>query len=233
MEKETILKSSFLGFNKKDVMNYVERLQQENLSLKAKVAELETKLQNGDYVEVAAAPSDTVELPKDELLAALAAEFAPGEGEGFVSVFDAEPSVLEQAKAEVPEAPAAVDDEAAKLEKLKAFAARENLPLLDDDAFVKEKMKFVELEQTLKNRISNLTQQYSALADVTAKVKAAEPAADLVTDDWDAAPMQKPSYVGKPITVEDLSEPEDLPEPAPAIPEAPAKGFRIKVKVND
>ncbi len=51
MDKDIILKTSFRGFNKKAVMDYIEELQKENLALKARVAELEEMILQ-DEVEV-------------------------------------------------------------------------------------------------------------------------------------------------------------------------------------
>lgn len=51
MDKDIILKTSFRGFNKKAVMDYIEDLQKENLALKARVAELEEMILQ-DEVEV-------------------------------------------------------------------------------------------------------------------------------------------------------------------------------------
>ncbi len=51
MDQDIILKTSFRGFNKKAVMDYIEDLQKENLALKARVAELEEMILQ-DEVEV-------------------------------------------------------------------------------------------------------------------------------------------------------------------------------------
>ncbi len=51
MDKDIILKTSFRGFNKKAVMDYIEELQKENLALKTRVAELEEMILQ-DEVEV-------------------------------------------------------------------------------------------------------------------------------------------------------------------------------------
>ncbi len=57
MDKDIILKTSFRGFNKKAVMDYIEELQKENLALKARVAELEEMILQ-DEVEVKEVPSE-------------------------------------------------------------------------------------------------------------------------------------------------------------------------------
>lgn len=57
MDKDIILKTSFRGFNKKAVMDYIEDLQKENLALKARVAELEEMILQ-DEVEVKEVPSE-------------------------------------------------------------------------------------------------------------------------------------------------------------------------------
>lgn len=57
MDQDIILKTSFRGFNKKAVMDYIEELQKENLALKARVAELEEMILQ-DEVEVKEVPSE-------------------------------------------------------------------------------------------------------------------------------------------------------------------------------
>ncbi len=59
MNQDIILKTSFRGFNKKAVMDYIEDLQKENLALKARVAELEEMILQ-DEVEVKETTADTV-----------------------------------------------------------------------------------------------------------------------------------------------------------------------------
>ena len=52
MEKDLLIKTTFRGFDKKTVMDYIEKLQQENVDLKAKVVALEQEV---DEVKTAAA----------------------------------------------------------------------------------------------------------------------------------------------------------------------------------
>lgn len=53
MEKDIFIKTTFRGFDKKAVMDYIEQMQQENVDLKAKVTELEQALASSKEEAVA------------------------------------------------------------------------------------------------------------------------------------------------------------------------------------
>lgn len=65
MDKDIILKTSFRGFNKKAVMDYIEELQKENLALKARVAELEEMILQ-DEVEVKESAEEPVVIDAEQ-----------------------------------------------------------------------------------------------------------------------------------------------------------------------
>ncbi len=65
MDKDIILKTSFRGFNKKAVMDYIEELQKENLALKARVAELEEMILQ-DEVEVKESTEEPVVIDAEQ-----------------------------------------------------------------------------------------------------------------------------------------------------------------------
>lgn len=122
MEKSTVLKTSFRGFDKKAVMDYIEQLQAENMALKDRVAALEAQLDGAvpkqeeapqteapaveEPVPAADAAPEESALPKDEGLADLAAEFAPAAEEP-----------AEEPKAEEPKEEPKMEDQISALEE--------------------------------------------------------------------------------------------------------------------
>lgn len=67
MSDEVILKTSFMGFNKQEVMDYIETLQKENRELKKRIAQLEGRPEPVEEVEPQpeAAQPETVETPAE------------------------------------------------------------------------------------------------------------------------------------------------------------------------
>lgn len=67
MSDEVILKTSFMGFNKQEVMDYIETLQKENRELKKRIAQLEGRSEPVEEVEPQpeAAQPETVETPAE------------------------------------------------------------------------------------------------------------------------------------------------------------------------
>lgn len=65
MSDEVILKTSFMGFDKKEVMDYIESLQKENRELKKRIAQLEGRPIPQDQTEESETVDETAEpLPK-------------------------------------------------------------------------------------------------------------------------------------------------------------------------
>lgn len=68
MSDEVILKTSFMGFNKQEVMDYIETLQKENRELKKRIAQLEGRPEPVEEVEPqpeAAQPETPAEAPEE------------------------------------------------------------------------------------------------------------------------------------------------------------------------
>lgn len=146
MEKSTVLKTSFRGFDKKAVMDYIEQLQAENMALKDRISELESRLSDAAPVE---------EAPKEEAPAAVAE--TPVEEPAK----EAPAAEAVEEKKEEPKEEAALPKDDALASLAAEFAPKTEEAPKEEPKEVLAEDQIAALEKQLEDKLSALVSKYA------------------------------------------------------------------------
>lgn len=233
MEKDIILKTSFRGFNKKAVMDYIEKLQKENQALKARVAELEEVIIRDDVEVKEEDPTGSFAEPALPALesASMASESAVAVSEPSSTAPELKGSVSESGRLDFEsELPASASALPERQERSAAGTLSAVLSFSKETVFsAEERDDFEKMEAEIEERLQKMTSEFAGKAASSAATESADKTS--AAEDKTSVAEEKTSTMAEDKT----SAAEDktpATEEKPAAPEK-KKGIRIRVRIKD